>query len=196
MVSQARGGNERAFEEILRRYSPRVFRIASKFFRQPDQVEDAAQEAFLKAYTQLSSYEGRGSLEGWLTRITTNQCINKLRSAKRRPESSVSELTDHEGPWLENQLAGVSMERHQSTESGRVAADLAEKVLSELPADDRLVLMSIDGEHLPVKDVAALTGWSESKVKVRAFRARRRMRKAIEKLLGSNRLVSADQKGG
>lgn len=195
MVNQAREGDERAFEEILRRYSPRVFRIASKFFRQRDQVEDAAQEAFLKAYTQLSSYEGRGSLEGWLTRITTNQCINKLRSAKRRPEASVSELTDHEGPWLENQLAGVSMERHQASESGRVAADLAEKVLSELPADDRLVLMSIDGEHLPVKDVAAMTGWSESKVKVRAFRARRRMRQAIEKLLGS-RLLSADEKGG
>jgi RNA polymerase sigma-70 factor, ECF subfamily len=195
LVNQAREGDERAFEEILRRYSPRVFRIASKFFRQRDQVEDAAQEAFLKAYTQLSSFEGRGSLEGWLTRITTNQCINKLRSAKRRPESSVSELTDHEGPWLENQLAGVSMERHQSIESGRVAADLAEKVLSELPAEDRLVLMSIDGEHLPVKDVAAMTGWSESKVKVRAFRARRRMRQAIEKLLGS-RLISADEKGG
>lgn len=195
MVNQARGGDERAFEEILRRYSPRVFRIASKFFRQRDEVEDAAQEAFLKAYTQLSSYEGRGSLEGWLTRITTNQCINKLRSAKRRPESSVSELTDHEGPWLENQLAGVSMERHQSSESGRVAADLAEKVLSELPADDRLVLMSIDGEQLPVKDVAAMTGWSESKVKVRAFRARRRMRQAIEKLLGG-RPISADEKGG
>jgi RNA polymerase sigma-70 factor, ECF subfamily len=195
LVNQARGGNERAFEEILRRYSPRVFRIASKFFRQRDQVEDAAQEAFLKAYTQLSSYEGRGSLEGWLTRITTNQCINKLRSAKRRPESSVSELTDHEGPWLENQLAGVSMERHQSSESGRVAADLAEKVLSELPADDRLVLMSIDGEQMPVKDVAEMTGWSESKVKVRAFRARRRMRQAIEKLLGS-KLMGADEKNG
>jgi RNA polymerase sigma factor (sigma-70 family) len=195
LVNQARGGNERAFEEILRRYSPRVFRVASKFFRQRDQVEDAAQEAFLKAYTQLSSYEGRGSLEGWLTRITTNQCINKLRSAKRRPESSVSELTEHEGPWLENQLAGVSMERHQSSESGRVAADLAEKVLSELPADDRLVLMSIDGEQMPVKDVAEMTGWSESKVKVRAFRARRRMRQAIEKLLGS-KLMGADVKNG
>jgi len=195
LVNQARGGNERAFEEILRRYSPRVFRVASKFFRQRDQVEDAAQEAFLKAYTQLSSYEGRGSLEGWLTRITTNQCINKLRSAKRRPESSVSELTDHEGPWLENQLAGVSMERHQSSESGRVAADLAEKVLSELPADDRLVLMSIDGEHMPVKDVAEMTGWSESKVKVRAFRARRRMRQAIEKLLGA-KLMGANEKNG
>ena len=117
-----------------------------------------------------------------------------LRSAKRRPESAVSELTDHDGPWLENQLAGVSTERHQSSERGRVAADLAEKVLSELSPDDRLVLMSIDGEQLPVKEVAEMTGWSESKVKVRAFRARRRMRQAVEKLL-QRRSTNSDEKG-
>ena len=172
-----------------------MFSIASKFFRQRAQVEDAAQEAFLKAYTQLSSYEGRGSFEGWLSRITTNQCINMLRSAKRRPESTVSELTDDGGDLLENQLAGASIERHQSSERGRVATDLADKVLSELSPDDRLVLMSIDGEQLPVKDVAEMTGWSESKVKVRAFRARRRMRQAVEKLL-ARRLINADRKGG
>lgn len=162
-------------------------------------MEDAAQEAFLKAYTQLSKYEGRGSLEGWLSRITTNECINILRTAKRRPESTVSELSDREGlpleNWLENQMAGASIELHQSTERGLVASDLADKVFSELPPDDRLVLMSIDGEQLPVKDVAEMTGWSESKVKVRAFRARRRMRQAIERLL-ARRLTSADKKGG
>ena len=179
----------------MRRYGPRVFAIASKFFRQRAQVEDAAQEAFLKAYTQLSSYEGRGSLVGWLSQITKNQCINMLRSAKRRPESNVSELTDRDGPWLENQMADASIERHQASERSLVASDLADRVLGELSPDDRLVLMSIDGEHLPVKDVAQMTGWSESKVKVRAFRARRRMRRAVEKLLAS-RLARADVKGG
>jgi RNA polymerase sigma-70 factor, ECF subfamily len=158
-------------------------------------VEDAAQEAFLKAYTQLSKYEGRGSLEGWLSRITTNQCINMLRSAKRRPESTVSELTDHEGPWLENQMASSSIEQHQSSERGLVASDLADRILGELAPEDRLVLMSIDGEHMPVKDVAEMTGWSESKVKVRAFRARRRMREAVEKLLERGRTI-ADKKVG
>lgn len=158
-------------------------------------MEDVAQEAFLKAYTQLSSYEGRGSLEGWLSRITTNQCINMFRSARRRPESTLSELTDHEGPWLENQMADASIERHQSAERSLAASDLADKVLSVLTPDDRLVLMSIDGEHLPVKDVAEMTGWSESKVKVRAFRARRRVRQAIEKLF-ERKPTGADKKGG
>jgi RNA polymerase sigma factor, sigma-70 family len=178
----------------VRRFSPRVFSIAGKFFRQRAQIEDAAQEAFLKAYTQLSSYEGRGSFEGWLSRITANQCLNMLRSAKRRPESTVSELTDRAGPWLENQMTDASIERHQAHERGLVASDLADKVLNELSPEDRLVLLSIDGEHLPVKDVAEMTGWSESKVKVRAFRARRRMRQAVEKLLGTR--LTTEKKGG
>ena len=66
---------------------------------------------------------------------------------------------------------------------GTVAADLAEKVLSQMSADDRLVLMLIDGDELSVKEVAEMTGWSESKVKTQAFRARRRMREAVEELL-------------
>lgn len=171
----------------MRRHSPRVFQVASRFFRQRALVEEAAQEAFLKAYTQLSSYEGRGSFEGWLTRIATNQCLNMIRSAKRRPEQSVADMTEDENGWLENRLAGVSIERHKSSESGIIAADLAEKVLSDMSQDDRTVLMSIDGNDMSIKEVAEMTGWSESKVKVQAFRARRRMREAVDKLLGRKR---------
>jgi RNA polymerase sigma-70 factor (ECF subfamily) len=183
LVRLSREKDERAFEEIVRRYSPRVFRVASRFFRQPAQVEDAAQEAFLKAYTQLSGYEGRGSFEGWLTRLTTNLCLNMLRSAKRQPELSGPQLTEEEAEWLDNRMADVSIDRHRAGERGLLASDLAEKVMSELSPEDRLVLMAIDGEQLSVADVAELTGWSKSKVKVQAFRARRRMRKAVEKLL-------------
>ncbi|HWN08470.1 MAG TPA: sigma-70 family RNA polymerase sigma factor [Pyrinomonadaceae bacterium] len=179
----ARAGNESAFEEIMRRYSPRVFRFASKFFRQRSLVEEAAQEVFLKAFTELGSYEGRGSMEGWLTRITTNTCLNLLRSSKRRPELVASDLTDDETAWLDSNLAGAAMERHQKSERSLVAADLAGRVLETMTPDDQLVLTLIDGEENSVKDVVDVTGWSESKVKVQAFRARRRMREAVEKLL-------------
>lgn len=180
----AREGDESAFEEIMRRYSPRVFRFAGKFFRQRSLVEEAAQEVFLKAFTELGSYEGRGSMEGWLTRITTNTCLNLLRSSKRRPELTVSDLTEDETSWLDHNLTDAARERHQSSERSLVAADLAGRVLQTLAPDDQLVLMLIDGEEASVKDVVKMTGWSESKVKVKAFRARRRMREAVEKLLG------------
>jgi len=180
-------GDEAAFAEIMRRYGPRVFRFASRYFRQRELVEEAAQEVFLKAFTQLDSFAGRGSMEGWLTRITTNTCLNLLRSARRRPELTVSDLTEDENTWLDEKLADVATERHRSSERSIVAADLAGRVLETLSPDDRLVLTLVDGEETPVKEVAEMTGWSESKVKVQAFRARRRMREAVEKLLGSRR---------
>ena len=183
LARNARAGDESAFEEIMRRYSPRVFRFASRFFRQSSLVEEAAQEVFLKAFTELDSYEGRGSMEGWLTRITTNTCLNLLRSAKRRPELTVSDLTEDETAWLDAIMGAAATERHEASERGLVAADLTDRVLQTLSPDDQLVLMMIDGEENSVKDVVKMTGWSESKVKVQAFRARRRMREAVEKLL-------------
>lgn len=183
MARSARDGDESAFEEIMRRYSPRVFRFASKFFRQQSLVEEAAQEVFLKAFTELGSYEGRGSMEGWLTRITTNTCLNIIRSSKRRPELTVSDLTEDENNWLDNNLADAASERHESSQRSTAAADLAGRVLQTLSPDDQLVLTLIDGEDASVKEVVEMTGWSASKVKVQAFRARRRMREAVEKLL-------------
>jgi RNA polymerase sigma-70 factor (ECF subfamily) len=167
----------------MRFYSPRVFRVASRFFRDRSLVEEAAQEVFMKAFTELSSYEGRGSMEGWLTKIATNTCLNMLRSSKRRPQLTESDLTEAESSWMENQLEQAATERHRSSERSFVAADLAGRVLQTLSADDQLVLTMIDGEDASVKEVVAATGWSESKVKVLAFRARRRMREAVEKLL-------------
>jgi RNA polymerase sigma-70 factor (ECF subfamily) len=147
-------------------------------------VEDAAQEVFLKTFTQLESFEGRGSLEGWITRIATNTCLNMIRGSKRRPELTTSDLTEDESTWLDDKLASVATERYRSSERSMVAADLTDKVLRTLGPDDQLVLTLMDGEELSVNDVVKITGWSESKVKVTAFRARRRMRQAVEKLLG------------
>lgn len=181
LARQAQDGDESAFAEIMRRYSPRVFSVASRFFRQRSLVEEAAQEVFLKAYTQLGSFEGRGSFEGWLTRIATNTCLNMIRGAKRRPESTVSDLTNDEQNWLEQQ-SGDGREQF-SVENNLVAADLADRLLAVLPPEDQQALLMIDGEDASIKEVAEATGWSESKVKVRAFRARRKLREAMESLL-------------
>jgi RNA polymerase sigma-70 factor (ECF subfamily) len=159
-----------------------VFSVASRFFRQRSLVEEAAQEVFLKAFTQLGSFEGRGSLEGWLTRIATNTCLNMIRGSKRRPELTVSDLSEAEDEWLEQQLSDPEQ---KSVENSLVAADLADRLLSVLSHEDQQALLMIDGEQASIKEVADATGWSESKVKVRAFRARKKVREAMERLLGS-----------
>ena len=189
LARQAQVGDESAFAEIVRRYSPRVFSVASRFFRQRSLVEEAAQEVFLKAYTQLGSFEGRGSLEGWLTRIATNTCLNMVRSSKRRPELTVSDLTEDEQGWLEHQSAGDGG-KPASVENSIVATDLADRLLSVLTPEDQQALLMIDGEQASIREVAEATGWSESKVKVRAFRARRKVREAMEKLLSYKRAGS------
>ena len=176
-------GDDSAFAEIVRRYTPRVFRFVGRFFRQSGVIEEVAQDVFLRIFTQLKSYEGRGSFEGWLTRITVNTCINQLRSAKRETELTVSALSDEESDWLEQRMSDAAAVRHQSDEEKLAAADLVNRVLNTMSADDRLVLTLVDGEGHSMRDVAEITGWTESKVKIQAFRARRRMREAIENLM-------------
>ena len=158
--------------------------MAHRFFRQRSLVEDAAQEVFLKAFTQLGSYEGRGSMEGWLTRIATNTCLNILRASKRRPELTTADLTEEQDRWLDERLSSAAGELHRSAENKLVAADLADRLLETLSPEDRLALTLIDGEDASLREVAEITGWSDSKVKVRAFRARKKAREAMEKLLG------------
>ncbi len=157
--------------------------MAHRFFRDRSQAEDAAQETFLKAFAQMKSFAGAGSMEGWLTRIATNTCLNILRAAKRRPELVTSDLSDNETEWLER-VSDSSRAQPLDAEQKVIAADLAERLLGSLQPEDRLALTMMDGEGASVHEVAEVTGWSESKVKVRAFRARKKAREALEKLLG------------
>lgn len=92
---------------------------------------------------------------------------------------TVSDLSDYENGWLDHQLAEVN----ESVENNLVAADLADRLLGTLSPEDQQALLMIDGENASIKEVAEATGWSESKVKVRAFRARKKVREAMEKLL-------------
>jgi RNA polymerase sigma-70 factor (ECF subfamily) len=148
-------------------------------------VEDIAQEIFLKAFMHLSSFDGRGSLEGWLSKISTTVCLNEIRHSKSRPEIALGTLTDGESNWLDARLTQLNSSdgNNTSAEQSILASDLAEKVLRTLSPEDRLILILLDGEELSVREVSEATGWSETNVKVRAFRARRRMHRALDKLM-------------
>jgi len=99
---------------------------------------------------------------------------------------TVSDLTEEEDKWLEQHLPDLE---EKSVENSVVAADLADRLLSVLSPEDQQALLMIDGEQASIKEVAEATGWSESKVKVRAFRARKKIREAMERLMGSKREV-------
>lgn len=183
LAEKAAQNDEAAFAEIVRRYSPRVFRVASRFFSRHSLIEEAAQEIFLKAFVQIKNYEARGSLEGWMTRVAATTCINLTRSAKRQPELTVSDLTDDENAWLEEKFYRASAENYQDEERKLIAADLLKRILEVLPPEDAFVLQMIDGDGESIKTVAEMLNWSESKVKIRVFRARKKFRETMQKLL-------------
>jgi RNA polymerase sigma-70 factor (ECF subfamily) len=184
LAIRAKQNDESAFGEIVRRYSPRVFRVASRFFPQYGLVEEAAQEIFLKAFVQIETFENRGSLEGWLTRIAVTTCLNIVRTNNKQPTLNFTDLTDDETAWLEDKITNVSVKDYKSEENKLIAADLLNRLFKTLSVEDALVLTLIDGEGESIKDVCEITGWSESKVKIRVFRARKRIRESLQKLLG------------
>lgn len=181
LADAARGGDERAFEELFLRHRRRVALIASRFFRRREQIEEVAQETFAKAFFALGEFTNRqgGSFAAWLARIAFNACYDELRRQKRRPEAaSLGDVTEEDAARLRERLR-----EDGGAESAAVSRDLAAKLLARLSPEDRLVLVMLDAEGLSVAEIAGLTGWSASKVKVRAHRARASLRRVLERFL-------------
>jgi RNA polymerase sigma-70 factor (ECF subfamily) len=182
LVNQARGGDEAAFEELFNRHKRRVSLIASRFFRQREQIEEVLQESFTKAYFALPDFSNiqDNSFASWLARIAFNACYDELRRMKRRPESSLTDVSDEESSWLKEHLFAT---KGSDIESTAISRDLAIKLLSRLSPEDRLVLVMLDAEGMSVSEIARLMKWSSPKVKVRAHRARASLRKALKRFL-------------
>jgi RNA polymerase sigma-70 factor (ECF subfamily) len=189
LIRRSLAGDQDAYEVLVRRYSPRVFNIIGSFFRRRDMIEDIAQEVFIKAYFSLASYTLGRSFEAWLAKITVNACYDELRAMRRRSEQSLPEYAEREDEWLELQMLEAARDRHASAERQREAVEIAERLLAKLDPEDRLVLVLIDRDGFSVKEVSQMTGWGQSKVKVRAFRARRALRAAMKRML-----LSAERK--
>lgn len=184
LVNQARGGDDLAFEELFNRHRRRVALIAGRFFRQREQIEEVLQESFTKAYFALSDFSNtqENSFASWLARIAFNTCYDELRRMKRRPESSLTDVTEEESEWLKEQLFATAS-AGSDIEAAAISRDLATKLLARLSPEDRLVLVMLDAEGMSVAEIARIMKWSVPKVKVRAHRARAHLRKALKRFL-------------
>ena len=195
LIESSLAGDEDAFEKLVRRHSPRVFSIIGSFFRRRDLIEDIAQEVFAKTYFSLGTFTLGRSFEAWVAKIAVNACYDQLRSQRRRIEQQLPHETQQEDEWFELQMLEVARDRHASAERQRDAGEIAERLLSKLDPEDRLVVVLIDRDGFSVKEVSEMTGWGQSKVKVRAFRARRVLRAAMKRLvLSGERMQRSKQK--
>jgi RNA polymerase sigma-70 factor (ECF subfamily) len=175
LIAAVLQGDAASFEPLVRKYSPRVFATARRYARRESEVEDIAQEVWLKAYQKLPGFRGEAPFEHWLMRLTVHTCYDFLRAHQRNREAAFSELTDQEGDWLEHFAADPD----SSKESAEAARQLVERVLTRLSPAARLIITLLEIEDRTVKEIAQLTGWSVPLVKVRAFRARAEMRRIL-----------------
>ena len=161
LIAASVAGDPKAFEDLVRLHQRRVFRLAGRFFSRWEDVEDAAQDTFLTVWRRLSTYKARAPFEHWLTRVCLNCCYARLA----RGRGAEDPIEEHDPP-------APSADPDVPIEVGRLLRRLA-------PAD-RFVLLLLDGEGWSVGEIALRLGWSATNVKVRAFRARRRLRRLLE----------------
>jgi RNA polymerase sigma-70 factor, ECF subfamily len=178
LIAAVLRGNAASFEPLVQKYSPRVFATARRYARRESEVEDIAQEVWLKAFSKLASFRGEAPFEHWLMRMTVRTCYDFLRGHQRNRESSFSELSEPENDWLERFVTAPET----ATDNADAAKLLISRVLEKLSPPARLVITLLEIEDRSVKEIAELTGWSVPLVKVRAFRARGEMRKIVAKM--------------
>ena len=181
LVESAITGSEEAFEQIFDRYKRSVAIVAAKYFRRPEQIEEIIQISFAKAFLELKRFRGQhdASLGSWLSRIAANTCLDQLRSTKRKPEDLNCDLSANETETL----LDIAASREMSAENYLALRDLSSKLLSRLPEDDRALLQMLYVDEMSVAEIAELVGWSRSKVKIRAWRARNALRRVLGQYL-------------
>lgn len=180
LVKQVLAGDDAAYAVLVERYRARVFSTATRFARNGSELDDLAQDIFIRIWKGLKTYRADAPFEHWLMTVSVRTCYDFLRKHRKRREREV--LVD-EMPSVsmsgDGMFSGDSSDEKQRRQ--REAWEVVQGLMEKLNEKEQLVITLMELEEKSVKEVASLTGWSESNVKVRAFRARNRMREIFEK---------------
>lgn len=176
LLQRIRAGATDEFAELVRRHQPRVFGILHRYERDLQRVEDLAQETFVKVWRALEQFDGRAPLEHWISRIAVRTALDHLRREKRhKNEIGLPELGDDALDWLRS-------DDEKNEVAARDAAEILHQAMRELSPTDRVVITMQELEGHSVKEIASALGTSGIAVRVRAVRARTKLKRALEKL--------------
>ena len=179
LVDRARSGDDDAARELIRQLYPLVAKIVRGYRPRRTAEEDLAQMIFVKVFQNLAQYSGKVPISHWVSRIAVNTCRNQLMAEKARPELRHADLSEEQAAMLEN----LASDNALSPDRKLAARDLVEKLLAMLKPVERLVIDMLYLQERSVAEVQKLTGWTAATIKVRAFRARQKLRKKIGGLL-------------
>ncbi|HZS55770.1 MAG TPA: sigma-70 family RNA polymerase sigma factor [Bryobacteraceae bacterium] len=176
-IERARTGDAAAFNEIVLAYRKRILGTVSRLIGRPEDVEDVAQEVFVRLYYSLDQLRTSEVFEPWLYRLTVNASYDYLRRAKRRNESRMADLSEQQ-VMMADSLAGGRQEDDER-QKGQVR-EFMDALFRHVSEEDRLLLTLKEVEGLSLKELEKVYGVNENALKVRLFRARQRVLKAYK----------------
>ena len=171
--------DEAAASELMDRLYPLVLKVVRAHLPRRLDEDDLTQMVFLKIFKHLGQFVGRVPLEHWVSRIAVNTCLSALKAERSRPELRWADLTE-EGQAVVESLAVENANPGET--DGLAARELVQQLLVQLSPADRLVVTLLHLKEKSVAEVSSLTGWTCAGVKVRAFRARKRLQKILQQL--------------
>src|ERR1700675_2353974 len=179
LVRRAQANDKEAYEELIKRHQQRVFAVAAGILRRHEDIEDIAQQVFVKAYFSLKRFDGRAAFSTWLYRITLNECWDLLRKKKVRPLLYESDLSEEQAQRVaDSESDGAGPDIRQRLENQQ----RVEHLLEGLEERDKLMLILKEVEGFSIEEIAEVLELNANTVKVRLFRARGRIvRKAGER---------------
>lgn len=178
-LERVRARDEDAARELVDHLYPLVIKIVRSHLPWRMSEEDLAQDIYMKMFANLHQYRGKMPFEHWVSRVAVTTCIDKLRYQKRRPELRWADLGEKEAEVMEAILTGDS---EPQAAAGEPAKELLGRLLARLGPEDRLVINLLELERKSVAEICEITGWKASAVKVRAFRARKKLKKHLAEL--------------
>ncbi len=171
LVTEAKSGNVKAFEELIKSHQKRVYNIALKMTGNPDDAYDMAQEVFIRAYKSIANFRGDASFSTWIYRITKNVCFDELRKRKRRKTVSLDEEVEMEDGSVKRQIKDESADPEEIHER-KVLKEKVRDALKELCQEHRFVLVLRDLQGYSYEEISQITECPVGTVKSRISRAR------------------------
>ena len=172
LVMQAQKGVSSAFEQLVFRHQQRVMAVVGGILRRREDVEDVAQQVFLKAYVSIRRFDMRSAFSTWLYKIAVNECWDYLRKKKVRPLSYEADLSEEQVRHVEQ---FVSSDAEAGPGERAELREIVERLLGDLSEEDRMMLIMKEAQGFAVEEIGTMLGLNVNTVKVRLFRARRRL---------------------
>lgn len=184
LIQRARDGDHAAFNQVVQAYRKRILGTVARLIGRIEDVEDVGQEVFLRLYFSLDQLRTPEVFEPWLYRLTVNACYDHLRRQRRRSESRMADLSEHQ----------VVMADAVAGKKNQVEADRRKRItetvgalLGAVSEQDRILLTLKEIEGLSLKELEKVYGVNENALKVRLFRARQRVLKAYDAMTGGDK---------